>query len=203
MFTIDQMCNMFYKIDQYPFLIQFGINMHKINAEFSNAIKKDAVLHSIFQSHALEKYTDNWVKDNGFHVNQIGYDLRDSEGSYTAIAVYKKGFTINEYDVPALFPTITALLQNVPNVHYAAFVRMSPQSILKKHIHTRRHLVFHILLTELQHGACRMICGDDERSIRHIGDTVLFDYSIEHGTINEASNERINFVIDFNPFTND
>jgi len=190
---------MFYDIERFPFLQDFINNAELVFNEWNKALNQSPALHKHIGLHTdLDAYTDYWVKDNGFHPNQIGYDIR--EGYYNTFAIFKKGYPIKNYDIPSLFPALSGMLNHIPNMHYAGFFRMEPLSELMPHTHSRKHLIFHVLLNDLENGACKMICNNKEKELRHRGDAVLFDYSASHATINASTTERINFVIDFNPF---
>lgn len=193
----------YYEIEEYPFLKQIIANIDIIGDELKNALKKDKEVQYVVtpkddDPNYLDGYTNYWVEDNGFTAEQIGYDIR--EGGYFSMALFKKGYKIKSIDVEKNFPKTIKILQEIPNIYFAAFFKMNAHSVLNSHTHTRRHLIFHLLMNDLENGVCRMTVNGEEKIISKKGDTVLFDYSLEHGTTNESDSDRYNLAIDFNPF---
>ena len=50
-------------------------------------------------------------------------------------------------------------------------------------------------------GECKLICGEKQVSLKNKGDDALFDYSLEHGSANNSKLDRVNFIVDFDPFS--
>lgn len=192
---------MFYDIADFPFLIPFVENVDLIHLELINSIKNNEKIKSImYPDHAgLEHYTDYWVKDNGFHTDQTGIDIRT--GGYQPLAIFKKDFPIKHFEVNDLFPKTLDLLTKVPNLNFSAFFKMEAHSTLQAHSHSKKHLIFHLLLHDLKDGSCWLRAGSDTISICKKGEYLIFDYSLEHESKNNSAIDRINFVIDFNPFS--
>lgn len=190
---------MFYNPNNYPFLKKFEDNIDVIKAELNAALTMEKKLDSIFypQISDIDYYTDYWVKDNGFHPDQIGYDIR--VGEYSTFAIFKKNFPVKLFDVNVLFPKTIEMLNSVPNLYYSGFFKMSPKTELLPHTHTRSHLIFHLLLENLENGECILSCENETAKLKNAGDSALFNYGKNHGSINTSETDRINFIIDFNP----
>lgn len=191
---------MFYDIEDFPALQKIRDQVSVIYDELNKAVEKDPKVKSILHpSHSdLEHYTDYWVKDNGFHEDQTGYDIR--KGEYTTIAIYKKDFSIKHFDAQRLFPKTLALLKQVENLHYSAFFKMYPHTKLDAHTHNRSHLIFHLLLNDLENGEFKLRCGDQWKTMKNKGECLVFDYSNEHESANVSDSDRLHFIIDFKPF---
>lgn len=190
---------MFVDINKFPQLKIIQENCSIISQELADAILKDDKVRAILNpiDSDLENYTDYWVKDNGFHEEQMGYDIR--KGEYTTMAVFKKNYTIKHFDVNELFPKTMNLLRSIDNIHYSAFFKMYPKTKLDAHTHNRSHLIFHLLLNDLENGDFYLRCGNESKTLKNKGDYMIFDYSNEHESANNSDSERLHFIIDFNP----
>jgi hypothetical protein len=190
----------FYNVEDYPFLMNIQRNVDVIINELARAEETNPMIKGILNpmDEALDYYTDYWVKDNGFHLDQLGYDIRN--GKYSTLSIFKKDYPNKLFDVDELFPNTTSLLKDVPGLYYCAFFKMYPKTELATHTHNRKHLIFHLLLNDLIDGSCELTCGSESRNVCLKSDSVLFDYSNSHGSVNNASNSRLHFVVDFNPF---
>lgn len=191
---------MFYSVEEYPFLQEIIAKREVINQEFQNAMK-DKFLYGVVNAtdeEFLHHYTNYWARDNGFSKEQIGYDIR--EGHYHTLPLFKKDFPVKYFDVVAFFPETSKIIQKIPNLHFSGFFKMFGKSKLGMHTHNRRHLIFHILLNDLEDGDCVITVNGETKALRNKGDHMLFDYSYEHGTENFSSTPRLNFIVDFDPF---
>lgn len=187
---------MFIDTEKYPFLGGISDRHNTIRREFFRAAKKNQPLGGALhgRTNYIDQHLDEWVDENGFHPDQIGYDIRG--GSYSGFSLYKEGKP-NTISLASSFDKTMALLGTIPKLHFAAFVIMTPGALLKEHAHSQSRLIFHTLLNDLVGGKCKMTCGGDVRSLAKAGDSVLFNYSIPHSSVNHASNNRINLIIDF------
>jgi hypothetical protein len=183
----------FIESSNYAFLTNIKNNVSRIKAEFEAAIAQTINI----PKHSVDHYSDYWVKDNGFHPEQIGHDIR--EGAYSTLAIFKAGFQIKNFDVQSCFPETLRLLRDVHRLQYAAFFVMAPGARLERHKHSRSHLIYHVLLNDLLGAECEVQCGSEIKHLRYSGDDVLFNYSLPHETFNHASNTRVNLVVDFIP----
>ena len=192
---------MFYDIKDFPILEEITRNYETINQELNAAKYQNELIRNILNpiDNSLDYYTDYWVKDNGFHEEQLGYDIRN--GQYSTLAIYKKDFQIKSFDSTKLFSKTLELIKDLPGVHYSGFFKMNPNTKLGSHKHNRKHLIFHLLLEDLKDGDCVLTCGGKSFSVKYRGDSLLFDYSYEHGSVNNSSTERLHFIVDFDPFT--
>jgi len=191
---------MFYDVKDFPFLEEVIKNISVIHQELKNAEVQNPLINSVFNPSdmSLDYYTDHWVADNGFHEKQIGYDIRD--GEYATLAIYKKDYPLKQFDSNQLFPKTLELLSSVPGLYYSGFFKMYAGTHLNSHTHTRKHLIFHLLLNDLENGECVIKCGEETRKMKCKGDTLLFDYSYDHESDNNSDTDRLHFIIDFNPF---
>lgn len=190
---------MFYELEDFPCLKKVKENLELIKQDLNTAEQENELIRKILNptDDSLDYYTDYWVKDNGFHEEQIGYDIR--EGKYSTLAIYKKDFPIKLFDSSRLFSRTLELIKDIPGVYYVGFFKMFPNTQLGEHTHDRKHLIFHLLLNDLKNGECVLTCGGETRVVKSKGDCLLFDYSYNHGSMNNSDNERLHFIIDFNP----
>ena len=187
---------MFVDIGTYPFLQRFVAAAGDIAAELATALATSAqVSEALGTRNVLDFPSNQWTWDNGINTAAIGYDLRD--GSYSMLTLCKPGHAPGE--VERYFPRTLSLLAAVPRLHFAAFSALAPGAHLGLHAHTRRHLIFHLLVNDLQGGDCELVCDGHVRRLARTGDTALFDYSLPHETFSRAGNTRINLMIDFEP----
>jgi aspartyl/asparaginyl beta-hydroxylase len=190
---------MFIRAHEYDYLFEISTNHRAILKEFEHAVSDHPFMSEILEGGApyIDQNLDGWVKENGFHPDQVGFDVR--KGSYSGITIFKEECPVRNIDVSRHFAKTMRLLKGVKRLHYAAFVIMMPNSSLATHAHTRSHMIHHTLLTNLVGGVCEMSCNGDTLALSKAGDSALFDYSLPHGSINKASNTRINFIVDFKP----
>lgn len=190
---------MFLDYTQYPYLVTIQKNIELISEEFSNAIQSKEILSILYNSEDnIDYYTGHWTRENGFHPEQVGFDIR--VGDYSTLAIYKKDFPIRTVNIENYFhKTIELIRKEVPNVHLISFFRMAPGAKLLEHTHNRKHLIFHLALRDLENGTCELTCGKEKLTLKRKGDTALFDYTIPHSSFNNSNTERINLVIDFEP----
>lgn len=186
---------MFYDINNYPFLKPIQDNIDVIVDEF-NAQKKKELMQDFLNSTIpeIKSHTQYWIKEGGFDETQIGYDARD--GSWASFPLFKKGFPIKWYNVNESFPETIKLIESVPNVNFASFFRLGPNSGAKRHQHLQSNLIFHLCLTDLNNDS-ELECNGEKKIFRKKGDWCLFNYSLPHSSFNFATENRINLVIDF------
>jgi hypothetical protein len=192
---------MFLDYKNYNYLVEIKNNFNIIKDEFENAHRSEEIRKILYNSDDnVDYYTVFWARDNGFHPEQVGYDIR--EGDYSTLAIYKKDFPIRTVNIEQYFPkTIELINKYVPNVHLISFFRMATHAKLLEHTHNRKHLIFHMMLKDLVNGSCELVCGNETLHLKNKGDTALFDYTIPHSAYNNCESERINLVVDFDPFS--
>jgi hypothetical protein len=190
---------MFIHTHKYEYLFDISTNHRAILKEFQHAVLNNAFMDAILDGGDpyIDENLDGWVKENGFHPDQVGFDIR--KGSYSGITIFKEGCPVRNIDVSQYFSKTMQLLKGVNRLHYAAFVIMMPNSSLATHAHARSHMIHHTLLSDLIGGVCEMSCNGDTLALSKAGDSALFDYSLPHGSVNYANNTRINFIVDFKP----
>jgi hypothetical protein len=187
---------MFLDLESYPALVALKNNIAVISDEFSTAVGQNREVYSLLNpiDDLLEHHTKAWTKDNGFHQNQIGYDIRS--GSYSTLSIFKEGMKIEDFNAVDLFPKTLGLLSAIDGVCYSSFFKLYAHAQLTPHAHSRKHAIFHLLLDDLEDGECVVTVGGEKRSMKYKGDCVLFDYSQEHGSLNTSNTDRINFIVD-------
>lgn len=191
---------MFYDLSEFPFLKKILENRDIIQKEFELNYA-----HPILMKHfanAPKEYPfyeeaeaiNKWVTENNIHPAQKGYDSRI--GEWTAFPLYKRNYEIKWYNPKKEFPNTLKLLQDIPKINLAGFFRIKPNSGTKEHAHSQKHFIFHLCLTDLI-GESEIICEGERKVLCKKGDWCLFDYSKLHSSFNFSSNDRINFIIDF------
>jgi len=190
---------MFLNVEDYNFLNEAKSRTDEIAAELKQSLKLARVREILFpqDNKSIDYYTEFWAKDNGFHPEQIGHDIR--KGDYKTLTLFKQNYPNKLLLVEEIFPLTFSLLKSVPGLHFAAFFRMGPKSALTPHKHSRQHLIFHLLLHDLENGNSYIRCNNEEKCLSKKGDTALFDYSLLHSSENLCDSDRLNFIIDFNP----
>lgn len=195
---------MYYNPSHYPFLSSIRgiednvLNEFLVSAELNSKIKE---ILDADKSGYVDHYVEWWSRDNGFHKDQTGIEIRENEKDvYQFVAIWKKDFSIKHFDAETLFPKTLAAVKSVPNVFFGGIAISPPNAVLGEHAHTRKHLIFHLLLNDLEGGTYDITVNGETRSMSKKGDWLLFDYSFSHSSINNSKTTRYGLVIDFNPF---
>lgn len=193
---------MFYNLDSFPFLKTLVDNVDIVGKELMDLKNSSNLLDKFFDYppdtplSETTSHVDYWIREGGFHPDQIGYEARN--GEWVAFALYKVGFPIKWMDVEKLFPFTYQQIIKVPNANFAAFFRIAPNSGSNEHQHNKANLIFHLCLFDLDADSV-MRCDGEEKILRKKGDWCIFDYSKPHSSFNYSSGDRINLVIDFTP----
>jgi len=193
---------MFYDIKDFPFLQEIVANTDQIQREFLTLHKTSTFLDEFYSfpvdipGNERTRHVEYWVRDNGFHPDQVGYDSRD--GEWMALTIFKNGFPIKWYNVEEKFPTAYRQVMKVPQVNFSAFFRLAGEAGTKEHTHTNRNLIFHLCLFDLN-GESVMNCDGDQRILKKKGDWCIFDYSKPHSSFNYSKDDRVNLIVDFTP----
>lgn len=194
---------MYYNINEFPFLKNFLHREEEIISEFKKSVAKETTIRDILAPETdndVDYYTQWWAKDNGFHGDQIGFDIREDPEKYRVLTIWKKDFPIKHFNSELLFPSLINLMESVPNKHLCSIIQSMPGSVLNTHTHTRKQLVFHLLLNDLEGGSYDITVGNETRSMSKKGDWLIFDYSYPHSGKNMSKTLRYGLIIDFNPF---
>ncbi len=180
-----------------PFLDELISNKELLFSEFENAKKSEQSLSEFLETKdpTFPNHTKYWVLENYLDADQTGYDLRN--GLWSAYPLFKKNFPISWYPVEKRFPLLTTLFKKNPAIEFACFMRLESLAETKPHVHSRQHLIFHLLMNDLDNDGCIFTCNGHVKLLRKKGEFLMFDYSLEHSTQNTASVDRINLVIDF------
>ena len=189
---------MFYSIENFPFLKSFTSNIDAIAAEFTLAQKEIQDLKDFLsaEQHFSLSHIYYWaIETMGKDDYYVEDDHRD-EGVWAGFPLFKENFPIKNYDVKKYFPLTMSLIEKIPDVFFASYMRLSPQGLISTHQHKMANLIFHISLADNPGGSV-MVCGDDQILLTKKGDYALFDYRIPHSTKNHGSIDRMNLVIDF------
>lgn len=188
---------MFSDITKHPVLATLADSVAIIADEFERAVQACPDVRDVLcLDMVMDRPSNEWAWENGINREVVGYDLR--EGSFSMLAIYKPDSSVPSR-IKDLFPQTLHLLGRLERKYYAAFTVLKAGSHIRRHSHTRRHLVYHLLLNDLEGAPCEMVCGDEVRCLRYRGDAVLFDYSLPHETSLHATNARVNMMVDFLP----
>ena len=190
---------MFLDETEYPFLNVIKQNVNVISEEFFFAVKKHEILDVFYNTNepSIYNHISYWIKENKFHPDDIGYEVRN--GIWSGFPIYKSGFPINWYDVKLFFPETLKLLKFVPGINFSSFMRLDSKAMTTAHRHLMKNNIYHLLLNDLD-GKCEFSCNEFKKDLKEKGDSLLFDYSQEHSSINLSAQKRINFTIDFDPY---
>lgn len=183
----------------YPFLLPFIEKKSRIASEYLEAKNTLEELKFFFKNNDMPKvfsHFDYWVKESGFDMGDIGYDAR-GEKPVGGFPLYKLGFPIQWYDVEKNFPTAYNLLMQVPELHFAQFSIMSPNSHILPHQHKIQHShIFHINLFDLD-GEAIFTAGNQSIALKKAGDNFLFNPALMHESKNNSNSYRVNLMFDF------
>ncbi len=180
-----------------PFLKQLIQDKNIIFSEYE-AAKKSEEVFSHFLNTNNPDFTNHikfWLQENTIDVEQTGYDLRT--GVWGAFPLYKKGFPIKWLDMNKLFPYLNKFFESNHEIEFACFMRLEAGQSIATHAHSRQHLIFHLLMNDLNNKGCEFTCGTEKKTLLNKGDTLMFDYSLPHSSHNSGSVDRIDLVIDF------
>ncbi len=137
---------------------------------------------------------ENWIKEGGFHQQQIGYDSRD--GKWQTFPLFKADEPELSETISAFLPKTIALLRVIPGLHFAAFFKQPPMAAVKPHAHTLNHAICHFLLTDLERGRAWIQVNGRKQYLKNKGDCIAFNYMHTHSSCNESESDRINLVLD-------
>lgn len=186
-------------IEGFMFLKSFVEKIDLISTEYMKAYEKLPELNGFFigdQTPLMKPYFKQWVMESGFDIADIGYDSR-GEKPVGGFPLFKKGS-------PKLwtehFPVTYSLLRKVPNLHFAQFSIMSPNSHILPHHHTKTEnsCVFHINLFDLR-GKAIFSAGDQTIEYTQKGAYFIFNPHESHESINNSESYRVTLMMDFRP----
>lgn len=189
---------MFIDYTKITFLNNIVDNVDLLSNEFNDVQNKVSELKYFVENSnpKLHHHVDYWIKDNKFHPDDVGYEVR--EGVWCSFPLYKMGFPINLYNVKDKFPIANKMMSMVSNLNFASYMRLDSKAKTTPHKHLMKNYIFHVLLFDID-APCYFYVNGYEKSIQKKGDAVLFDYSLEHSSYNSSSNQRIDFTVDFDP----
>lgn len=164
--------------------------VHKLGFGPQNWLSKELNLRTI------SKPVENWIKEGGFHSDQVGYDSRKN-GEWQTLPIFKA----DEQDKQCLelrdnMPITAHIISKIPNLWFAAFFKQPPGAEIAFHKHTPNRRIFHFLLNSLEEGNAWIQVGDTKRYLRNEGDCVAFDVRTVHRSGNNSKSERVNLVLD-------
>ena len=187
---------MFIDYTAYSSLERIVNNMSTVRFELSQALRNQSDARSVLKEEMeMDFPSREWAWDNQVNSENLGYDVRD--GSYSMLTIFKKHHDVS--DISSHFGKTLSLINGVGGVRYAAISALGPKAHIEEHSHNRRHLVFHMLLSDLEGDVCKIICDGNAKELASPGDSALFDYSFPHEIFNYSRNDRINLMIDFKP----
>jgi hypothetical protein len=189
---------MFYAVDNFNFLKPFIENIDLIGDEFNSAKKEIPDLQAFLnaEKHFSLSHVYYWAIETMGKDDYYAEDDHRDEGVWAGFPLFKENFPIKSYDVKKHFPFTLSLIQNIPEVFFATYMRLSPQGLISTHQHKLPNLIFHLSLVDNPGGSI-MLCGNQQLNLTKKGDYALFDYRIPHSTKNNGLIDRINLVIDF------
>tara|TARA_B100000497_G_C7634492_1_gene381368 strand:+ start:297 stop:914 length:618 start_codon:yes stop_codon:yes gene_type:complete len=154
-------------------------------------------LTAVAETDELSTPIENWIKEGGFHQDQIGYDSRD--GEWQTFPLWKANEPDLSEAINQFLPKTIQILKLIPGLHFAAFFKQSPQSAVKPHKHKLKHHIVHFLLNDLDNGRAWIDVNGQKKFLRRKGDCIGFDYTYMHSSRNESASDRINLVLDIIP----
>jgi len=189
---------MFYSVENFKFLKPLIENVDTIFEEFNAAKTEVQDLKNFLSAdkHFSLKHVYYWAIETMGKDDYYPEDDHRDEGVWAGFPLFKEHFPIREYDVKKYFPLTLSLIEQIPEVFFATYMRLSPQGLISTHQHKMPNLIFHLSLID-NPGGSAMICGDQEIVLTKKGEYALFDYRIPHSTKNNGAIDRINLVIDF------
>lgn len=190
---------MFSDISGIPFLKPLIDNQKTVFSEYETAKQSEPVFNH-FLNTSNPDFTNHikfWLQENNIDVEQTGYDLRT--GVWGAFPLYKKGFPINWLNMKTLFPYLNHFFEKNKEIEFACFMRLEAGQSIATHSHSRQHLIFHLLMNDLNNKGCEFTCGTEKKTLLNKGDVLMFDYSQPHSSYNSSDMDRIDLVIDFKP----
>lgn len=187
---------MFMDAFRFSYLARLADNVSLISNELQQALADEPAVKDALTTRMSMDYPSNqWTWDNAINTDAVGYDLR--RGSYTMLTLYKEGHELTV--AQSAFRQTLQLLDGIEGITYACISALEPGAHLDLHTHNRSRNIFHLLLNDLQGGACEMRCNDHRKILAKQGDTALFDYSLPHESRNTSGSMRFNLMVDFLP----
>lgn len=190
---------MFYNINDFPYLLNIKNDLDSILKDVNNAYLTNDYFKNFIDGKELfySSHIEWYARDQGIHSEQLGIDITQN-GAWSGFPLYKKNFPIKWYNPQEYFPAIIKHLTKVPNVYFSAIVKLQSKSNLLEHKHTNSHIAFHLCLYDLDDDSV-ITCNHKNTILRNKGDYAIFDTGLPHASYNNASIQRINLAIGFNP----
>ena len=163
---------------------------HQLGFGPQNWLSKELNLRTI------SKPVENWIREGGFHSDQIGYDSRKN-GEWQTLPIFKVDEKENQsLNLRDTMPITSNIISKIPNLWFAAFFKQPPGAEIALHKHTPNRKIFHFLLNSLEKGNAWIQVGDIKRYLKNEGDCLAFDVRTMHKSGNNSKTERINLVLD-------
>lgn len=151
-------------------------------------------LNMVTENDDLSLPVEKWIREGGFHQDQIGYDSRN--GQWQTFPLWKANDPTLGDAIKQFLPQTLNILSQIPQLHFAAFFKQPPQAAIRPHCHKIEHHILHFLLNDLEDGYAWIQVNDHKRKLQKKGDCIGFDYTYTHCSCNESSSDRINLVLD-------
>ncbi len=184
----------FFHLDEFPEFKTLQDNHGVIRHELSRISRwaswgsddGDAAGHCRFQS-------GNWTVFPVYVGRNVGWDsfihLRNSDRP-----LFDNLFS----RLPATFPQMTEMLDEIPRIKWSGFSRLGAQSELTPHRHTNPgSLIYHLGVVIPPHRTAGLMVEDRVHLWEKEGDAVIFDDNRVHHAWNHSDSERIVLYINF------
>ena len=148
----------------------------------------------------ISNCVENWIRDGGFHSEQIGYDSRKS-GEWQTFPLFKADMPHTESIASRCLPQTLHMLSHIPNLQFAAIFKQPPDAEIAVHSHIHNRRIFHFLLISLQGGEAWIQVGNQRRQLSQQGDCLAFDVRTPHSSGNNSQTDRVNLVLDISMST--
>ena len=143
----------------------------------------------------ISNCVENWIREGGFHSEQIGYDSRKS-GEWQTLPLFKADLPQAEALASRYLPNTLKMLNHIPNLQFSAIFKQPPDAEIAVHRHSQNRRIFHFLLHSLEGGQAWIQVGNERRQMSQQGDCLAFDVRTPHGSGNNSTTDRINLVLD-------
>lgn len=178
----------FYSLEEFPYLQKITDNFEVIREELGNIMGWISFADSDDQ---LDPVTKKWKYIQG------DWDI-------SPIIVKRKFVGPKELMVsPHLrFPKTYPLLDSIPQINAAGFLRLTPGSVLEAHTHDLSvELIYHLGIVIPPGETCGLRAGDEIYTWKKAGDALIFDGNYEHEAWNESTDcDRILLYVNFDAF---
>ena len=148
-----------------------------------------------FDIREMSSCVENWIREGGFHSDQIGYDSR-KYGEWRTLPLFKSDIPETQLLMQRYLPQTLNLLARIPNLWFSAFFNQPAGAEIAEHRHVPNRRIFHLLMNPLQDGHAWIQVSGEKRTIENSGDCLAFDVRYPHSSGNASSSDRVNLVLE-------